>query len=131
MQYLCIVYANTDNDTVIELGGRSIKDECIEQDLELFAAGKLVMASPLQGPETGVSLRYRNGVASRTDGPYAETKEWIAGFMVIEAATLDEALAIASEGPLEGMADLEIRPLLDQQHSKTGQDRSVFFARRA
>jgi hypothetical protein len=108
----------------------AIKDGCIEQDLALFAAGKLVMASPLQGPETAVSLRYGTGRVSRTDGPYAETKEFIAGFMVIDAADIEEAVAIASEGPLEGMADLEIRPLLDERHSVTGQDRSVFFTGR-
>ncbi|MNY74947.1 YCII-related domain protein [compost metagenome] len=76
-----------------------------------------------------MTLRYSNGVPSRTDGPYAETKEWIAGFMVIEAKDIEEAVAIASEGPLEGMADLEIRPLLDERHSRTGMDRSFFFER--
>lgn len=131
MQYLCLVYASGGPDTLTEAQGNAIKDGCIEQDLALHAAGKLVVASPLQGPETAVSLRYRNGVASRTDGPYAETKEFIAGFMVIEAADIEEAIAIASQGPLEGLADLEIRPLLDEKHSRTGQDRSVFFARRA
>ncbi len=131
MKYLCIVYASGNPTTPSAVEDNAIKDGCIEQDLELHAAGKLFMASPLQGPETAVSLRYRNGVASRTDGPYAETKEFIAGFMVIEAADMDEAVAIASEGPLEGLADLEIRPLLDEQHSKTGQDRSAFFVRRS
>jgi len=131
MQYLCIVYASGEPTTPSAVGDNTISDGCIEQDLALHAAGKLFMASPLQGPETAVSLRYRNGVASRTDGPYAETKEFIAGFMVIEAADMDEAIAIANEGPLEGLADLEIRPLSNEKHSKTGQDRSVFFTRRS
>ena len=130
MKYLCIVYAGPGPNTLTEAQGLAIKDGCIEQDLALHAAGKLFMASPLQGPETAVSLRYRNGVASRTDGPYAETKEFIAGFMVIEAADIEEAIAIANEGPLEGLADLEIRPLLDEKHTN-GQDRSVFFGRRS
>ena len=87
------------------------------------------MASPLQGPETGVHLRYANGRTTRVDGPYAETKEVVAGFMVIEAADLDEAVSVAAPGPLEGLVNLEIRPLLDERHSRTGQDRSAFFAR--
>ncbi|MFP9138304.1 YciI family protein [Devosia sp. XGJD_8] len=131
MKYLCIVYAGGGEGTPGPDEEIAIKDGCIEQDHALFQAGKLVLASPLQGPETAVGLRYRNGVASRTDGPYVETKECIAGFMVIEAADIEEAVAIASEGPLEGMADLEIRPLLDERHSRTGMDRSFFFARGA
>ncbi|WP_332700629.1 YciI family protein [Devosia sp.] len=129
MKYLCIVYAGSGPNTLSATEQTAIKDGCIEQDHALFQAGKLVLASPLQGPEAAVSLHYRNGVASRTDGPYAETKEWIAGFMVIEAADIEEALAFASEGPLEGLVDLEIRPLLEEQHSRTGMDRSIFFER--
>lgn len=130
MKYLCIVYAGTGPDTLSEAEGTAIKDQCIEGDNALFAAGKLYMASPLQGPEAGVHLRCVNGKTSRVDGPYAETKELVAGFMVIEAADMEEAIAIAAPGPLEGLVSLEIRPLLDEKHSRTGQDRSAFFVRR-
>lgn len=126
MKYLCIVYAGAGPDTPSEAENTAIKDACIEEDNALFVAGKLYMASPLQGPETAVVIR----PSGRTDGPYAETKELVAGFMVIEAANMEEAVAIAAPGPLEGLVSLEIRPLLDEQHSKTGQDRSAFFARR-
>jgi hypothetical protein len=129
MKYLCIIYAGNGSDAPSEAEAMVIKDSCIEMDHALFAAGKLMVASPLQGPETAVSMRYRNGVGVRSDGPYAETKEWIAGFMVIEAADIEEAIALAGEGPLEGLADFELRPLLDESHSKTGQDRSAFFRR--
>ena len=125
MQYLCIVYAGTGPDTLTEAEHVAIKDACIEDDNALFAAGKLIAASPLQGPETAVNIR----PSGRTDGPYAETKEFVAGFMLIEAGSIEEAVAIAAPGPLEGMVSLEIRPLADEKHSKTGQDRSAFFAR--
>ena len=130
MQYLCIVYAGaaTNADPVDE---GTIKDAYIEQDHKLFRAGKVLMASPLQAPETAVSIHYRDGVRSRTDGPYLETKEFIAGFLVIEAANMDEAVTIATDGPYEGFVNYEIRPLLDEKHSVTGQDRSAFFVRRA
>jgi hypothetical protein len=131
MKYLCIVYAGTGPDTLSEAEGTAIKDACIEGDNALFEAGKLYMASPLQGPEAGAHLRQVNGKTVRIDGPYTETKELVAGFMVIEAANLDEAVAIAAPGPLDGLVSLEIRPLLNEKHSTTGQDRSAFFVRRS
>lgn len=130
MKYLCIVYAGGGDTAPDPLDEVAIKDACIEQDQQLFMSGQLLMASPLQGPDTSVAVRYRGGRALRTDGPYAETKEWIAGFMVIDADDIDQAVSIATEGPLEGFADMEIRPLLDEQHSTTGLDRSFLFPAR-
>lgn len=127
MNYLCIVYSDHDPNGPETLDALALKDACIEQDLALHAAGKLVMASPLEAPETSKTIRYRNGVASSTDGPFAEAKEWIAGFMVIQAQTMEEAVAIATDGPPVGI--LEIRPILEESHSTTGKDRSVFFQR--
>lgn len=127
MKYLCIVYSDHDAEVPESPESVSVKDACIDQDLALFAAGKLHMASPLQGPQTSAVVRFRDGRYARTDGPFAETKEWIAGFMVIEAPTLDEAIAIATEGPPVGI--LELRPILEESHSQTGKDRSVFFSR--
>jgi hypothetical protein len=129
MLYLCLVYAQDGPNTLTEAEQTALKDNFIDQDHKLFLEGKLLMASPLQEPEIAVSIRYANGVRSRTDGPYAETKEYIAGFLVISAPDIEEAVAIAVEGPFEGFANFEIRPLLDERHSKTGQDRSFFFQR--
>ncbi|MGV8856472.1 MAG: YciI family protein [Devosia sp.] len=129
MKYLCVIYAGHGPAVSDAAENSAIKDACIEEDLALFAAGRLVLASPLQGPQTAVSMRYRNGRAIRSDGPYAETKEWIAGFMVIEAADVEEAVAMLADGALAGLADFEVRPLLDETHSKTGQDRSALFRR--
>ena len=131
MKYLCIVYAGAGPDTLSEAESVAIKDACIEGDNALFEAGKLYMASPLQGPEAGAHLRQVNGRTTRIDGPYAETKELVAGFVVIEAANMDEAIAVAAPGPLDGLVSLEIRPLLDESHSVTGQDRSAFFVGRS
>ncbi|KQX40138.1 hypothetical protein ASD04_05725 [Devosia sp. Root436] len=127
MKYLCIVYAGAGPDTLTKAEHIAIKDACIEEDHALFASGKLIAASPLQGPETAVVIR----PSGRTDGPYAETKEFVAGFMLIEAGSIEEAVAIAAPGPLEGLVTLEIRPLADERHSRTGLDRSAFFARRS
>lgn len=125
MNFLCLVYADPALDAPEPPAATSVKDACIAKDLALHAKGKLAVASPLLGPETSVVVRYRDGKASQTDGPFLETKEWIAGFMVITAADMAEAVAIATDGPPVGI--LEIRPLLDERHSVTGADRSVFF----
>lgn len=127
MQYLCIVYAGTAGDNLTKAEHIAISDACIDDDHALFAAGKLIAASPLQGPETAVVIR----PSGSTDGPYAETKEFIAGFMLIEAGSIEEAVSIAAPGPLEGLVSLEIRPLANPRHSQTGLDRSAFFARRS
>jgi hypothetical protein len=129
LKYLCIIYASGEPHDPNTAEQTAITDGFLEQDHALFEAGKLIVASPLQAPQTGVAVRYREGKMIRTDGPFLETKEWIAGFMVIQATDIEEAIAIASEGPLEGILDMEIRPLLEEKHSRTGQDRSVFFRR--
>ena len=129
MHYLCLVYADPALDAPEDPGGTSVKDACIEEDLRLHAAGKLVLASPLEGAERSVVIRHRHGRASATDGPFIETKEWIAGFMVISARDMEEAIAIATAGPPVGI--LEIRPLRDERHSRTGADRAVLFTRGA
>jgi hypothetical protein len=127
MLYLCLVYAEDGPNTLSEADQNALKDAFIEQDHALFLSGKVLMASPLKGRETAANIRYPKGIRTRTDGPYAETKEYVAGFLVISAANMDEAVAIAVEGPFEGFANFEIRPLLDEKHSKIGQDRSFFF----
>ncbi|MEO7223510.1 MAG: YciI family protein [Devosia sp.] len=129
MHYLCLVYAQDAAAGSTQVPEDTIKDHFIEMDHKLFLEGKVILASPLQGPQTAVSIRYSNGKRSRTDGPFVETKEHIAGFLVISADSLDEAVAIASEGDLANFANYEIRPLLDEKHSRTGQDRSFFFRR--
>lgn len=126
MQYLCIVYAGSGGDTLTQAQHTAISDACIDDDHALFRAGKLIAASPLQGPDTAVVIR----PSGRTDGPYAETKEFVAGFMLIEAADMEEAVKIAAPGPLEGLVSLEIRPLANPRHSKTGLDRAAFFERK-
>jgi hypothetical protein len=129
MHYLCLVYARDAAPSPTQVSPDTIKDHFIETDHQMFLEGKVVLAGPLQGPETAVSVRFSNGKRSRTDGPFIETKEYIAGFIVIAADSIDEAVAIASDGDLADFANYEIRPLLDEKHSRTGQDRSFFFRR--
>ncbi len=78
---------------------------------DMSEAGVSVLGAPLQPPETATSLRTSNGKTTTVDGPFAETKEVLGGFDVIEVAGLDEALHWARQVPGDGT--VEVRPILD------------------
>jgi len=124
MKYACLVYID---DTIMgalspEEGVR-LTDATVEADWDLRERGQLILAQPLQAPETAVTIRVRNGKASKTDGPFAETKEFLGGFYLIEARDVDEAIRIVEEDPMASMGSVEIRPFLEQTHSVTGKGR--------
>lgn len=79
----------------------------------LRAAGHWVFAGGLASPETATVIDNRDGAGLVTDGPFVETKEWAAGFWILEAADLDEALRLATEGSLACNRRVEVRPFLD------------------
>ena len=111
MKYACLVYID---DTIMgalspEEGVR-LTDATVEADWDLRERGHLILAQPLQAPETAVTIRVRNGKASKTDGPFAETKEALAGFYLIDARDLNEAIQIASKIPPAKHGSIEIRP---------------------
>jgi hypothetical protein len=80
---------------------------------ELHDAGAYVSGEALQGNETATLLRVRDGETTLTDGPFAEAKEYLAGFYVVEAADLDAALAWAAKVPNARYGTVEVRPVLD------------------
>ncbi len=80
---------------------------------ELAAAGKFHAASPLHPIATATSVRVREGRQLITDGPFAETAEQLGGYFVIDAADLDEALAIAGRIPAARKGTVEVRPILE------------------
>lgn len=80
------------------------------------------MVQPLQAPEAAVTVRQRAGRSS-TDGPFIEAKEHLGGFFLIEAADIDEAIAVAKTSPIMRVASVEVRPALEQVDSVTGQGR--------
>jgi len=86
---------------------------CIRHADELRACGTLIDSQQLEDAPTARSLRVRNGRASVTDGPFAETKEILGGFNLIEAADIDEAIRIASGFPWAQYGCLEVRPVRD------------------
>ena len=125
MKFVCLVYidkAKISGLTPEE--DKQLTDDTIEDDHRLRREGRLILAQPLREPETAVTLREDGaGVVSATDGPFAETKEHLGGFYIIEAANMDEAKKIASTDPLMKFGSIEIRPTHEQTHSVTGEGR--------
>jgi hypothetical protein len=124
MKYACLVYVDPDAMAALSpQQGDRLKDGSIEFDHRLRSEGRLILAQPLQSPETAVTIRRRDGRLSATDGPFAETKEHLAGFFLIEARDIGEAIRLAEASPMAAMGGIEIRPFLEQTHSVTGEGR--------
>lgn len=105
MKYLCLVYAE-------EKKLEDVDDaDCMACADGLRASGHYVAGSPLQPVHTATTLRVRDGRVSITDGPFAETKEQLAGFYMLEAADLDEALKLAAKIPPARVGSIEVRPV--------------------
>jgi hypothetical protein len=86
---------------------------CLSHADELRSKGKLLDSQMLEEPSAAKSVRIRNGRQTTLDGPFAETKEVIAGFNIIEAESMDEAVRIASEFPWARTGCIEVRPIRD------------------
>ena len=100
MKYLCLVYV--DAAAVAALSpeqNQKLIDNSMDFDAEVERRGQLIMAQPLHEPETAITIRMRNGKMSSTDGPFAETKEHLGGFFLIDAATSTRPSQIAAEQP--------------------------------
>lgn len=124
MKFACLVYV--DDGAMAALSkeqGKKLTDDSIDFDWEVKRRGHLILAQPLQPPATAVTIRVRSGKMSKTDGPFAETKEFLGGFFLIEARDLDEAIGLAKASPMAAMGSIEIRPFLEQTHSVTGEGR--------
>ena len=73
------------------------------------------MAQALEAPQAAVTIRVRNGKLSSTDGPFAETREILAGFVLVEARDLNEAIGLAEKIPLASIGSVEIRPVMQMR----------------
>lgn len=114
MQYLLLIY--TDPDLMAELPEPEyarLMRGCIHHADDLRGEGRLQASQQLEDPCTARTVRVREGVARVTDGPFAETKEMLAGFNLIEADSMDEAVRIAHEWPWTAYGSIEVRPVRD------------------
>jgi hypothetical protein len=105
MKYLCLVYL--DEKRLNELP----EEDCVAYDASIRKSGHCLASEALQPVETATTVRVRNGRTAVTDGPFAETKEQLAGFYMIEAKDLNEAIQIASKIPPARVGSIEVRPV--------------------
>ena len=114
MQFLMLVYTDTNlMDTIHEGEFDTLMRGCFEHADELRAEGKLLGSQQLESAATARTIRTRNGRTSVIDGPFAETKEMLAGFNILEADSFEEAVRIASEFPWARTGSIEVRPIRD------------------
>jgi hypothetical protein len=105
MKYLCLVYLE-------EQKLHAVPDtECFACGQGLRNNGVLIAAEALQPVETATTVRVRNGKLSVTDGPFAETKEALAGFYLIDARDLNDAIQVAAKIPPAREGSVEVRPV--------------------
>lgn len=111
MRYLCLIHL--DEQAMAELPHAEINDLNVRHlalNEELRSRGKLIEASALESSANAVRLRVRGGKPTVVDGPFTETKELVAGFYLIDAADLHEAIEIASRFPSAPLARIEVWP---------------------
>ena len=116
MKFICLGYIEAGKfESLSESERNAMVDECFAYDDVLKKNGHFVGGEALQGPRSAATLRYQNGKVSVTDGPFAETKEQLGGFMILEARDLDQAIHLMSKHPSirMGSGPWEIRPIAD------------------
>src|SRR6476661_1540385 len=93
------------------------REQCYQESAQLAhqldAAGQFVATAPLQLTATATSVRVREGKRYVTDGPFAETREQLGGYFLIDACDLDEAIAIAARIPMARRGTVEVRPVIE------------------
>jgi hypothetical protein len=112
MKYLCQVWFEPSVlERMTEEEKKALNRDSLGYDEDLAASGHMIHVEALQSPETAVTVRVRNNEMSVTDGPYAETKEQLGGFILIKARDLNDAIRIAAGIPLAKLGSVEVRPI--------------------
>lgn len=109
MKYLCLVYLDAENWNACDDG------VCADFVQELVAGERLLGGEPLHPVHTATTVRVRNGEVTVFDGPFAETREMLAGFYLVEARDLNEAIQIGAGIPPAKYGSVEIRPVRELQ----------------
>lgn len=107
MKYLCLVYL--DEKRLPELPD----EDCVAYDTAIRASGHCLASEALESVATATTVRMRNGKVSVTDGPFAETKEQLAGYYLIDVPSLDEAIHWAGKCPSSRIGSIEVRPIME------------------
>src|SRR5216683_2358643 len=114
MKYICLGYIQPGKfENMSESERNTMLDECFTYDDELRKNGQLAAGEALQPANTAMTVYWKNGKVSVTDGPYAETKEQLGGILILEAKDLNHAIQIMSKHPGVRGGPFEIRPAAD------------------
>jgi hypothetical protein len=111
MKYMLLIYL--EEQAVDETAREECYVESVQLAQELDSSGQYLAASPLHPASTATSVRVRDGKRLVTDGPFAETREQLGGYYLIDAADLDEALGIAARIPAARWGTVEVRPVVE------------------
>jgi len=112
MKYLCLVYVEEKIfNAMPQTEQIAITNNSIAYCNKLQRQGQLIAASPLHPVETATTVRVREGKSLTTDGPFAETKEQLGGFLIIDVPDLNDAIRIAAHFPAAQFGSIEVRPM--------------------
>jgi len=121
MKYLCLVYGEEKVLDALSKGDMEVLvDQSLAYDDVLRKSGHYLVSEALQHVATAKTVRIRNRAMLITDGPFAETKEQLLGFILIDARDLDDAVQAAAKIPLAATGSIEVRPVLDLEPLQTG-----------
>ena len=116
MKYLCLIYFEEKHlEAMPESERNVIAAECLAYEDELKDCGQFVAAEALEPVQTATTVQVRGGKVSMTDGPFAETKEQLGGFFLIDARDLNDAIRVASKLPQAPLGSIEVRPIRELQ----------------
>jgi hypothetical protein len=114
MRYVCLIYDEEKKlDSMSKEEGEAFMGEYFAFTENIRSNGQYIAGEALQPVSTATTVRLRNGRISTTDGPFAETKEQLGGFYLIEAKDLNEAIQVASKIPSVRTGTIEVRPVID------------------
>jgi hypothetical protein len=112
MKYMLLIYLD-ENNPLSETERQSCYAESTQLAHELQSNGKYLSANPLHPTSMATSVRVRDGKRLVTDGPFAETREQLGGYFLIDARDLDEALGVAARIPMARKGTVEVRPVIE------------------
>jgi len=111
MKYMLLIYS--DEQALSETERQDCYVESTQLAHQLHSSGQYLAANPLHPTSMATSVRVREGKRLVTDGPFAETREQLGGYFLIDAKNLDEALAIAARIPMVRKGTVEVRPVIE------------------
>ena len=112
MKYMLLIYSDPNRDLIEDESG-SMMTDYFAFTQRIVDSGEMISGEPLQGPETATCVSVRDGSTTVTDGMFAETKEVLGGYYLVEVADRDRAEELAGQIPTAKWGRIEVRPLMD------------------